>query len=103
MKLPRKVPKQFWPYFWDVDVKKLDPSQKPYFVIQRLLDKGNDKCVRWVRHEFPEDIIKETFTRLYDFSPWIGNFWQLFLKIPKTKMLCLQEHYLQMRRTHWPY
>ena len=35
--------------FWDVDAKKLDPQNKPYFIINRLLDKGNIEAVKWVR------------------------------------------------------
>ena len=103
MKLPKKIPKKFYGYFWDVDAKKVDPSKKPYFVIQRLLDKGDENSVRWVRRNFSENIIKETFTKMRDFSPWVGNFWQQFLKINRSEVLCLQKHYLSMRRSHWPY
>lgn len=40
MKVPKKIPKSLYHFFWDVDVKKLDPSKKPYFIIgSRLANK----------------------------------------------------------------
>lgn len=97
------IPKSFYPFFWDVDVKKIDPSKKAHFVVQRLLDKGDDNCIRWVRKNFSKRTIRETLTQMRDFSPWVGNFWRLFLKIPQEEVLCLQKPYLLMRRTHWPF
>ena len=47
-----KIPKSLHKYFWDVDVKKLDPEKKPYFVISRLLDKGNVETAKWVKKKF---------------------------------------------------
>jgi hypothetical protein len=43
---PTKLPKELYRFFWDVDVAKLDPAEKPYFVINRLLDKGDIKAAR---------------------------------------------------------
>lgn len=103
MKLPARIPKRFWVYFWDVDPKKLDPREKPFFVIQRMLDKGNTDCVRWVCQNFPKATIIKTFKTMRDFSPWTGNFWSLVLDVPKNEMLCLREPYLSQRRTLWPY
>ena len=98
-----KIPKSLHKYFWDVDIKKLDPDKKPYFVINRLLDKGNVEAVKWVRGNYTESQIKETFKRFRDFSPKVARFWSLFLKIPKEEVVCLQPSYLKMRRRHWPY
>ncbi len=103
MKLPTHVPKRLWIYFWDVDVAKLNPSQKPYFVIQRMLDKGNTDCVRWVCRHFPKKTIADTFKTMRDFSPWTGNFWSLVLQIPHEQMRCLQQPYLNQRKALWPF
>lgn len=97
------IPARFKPYFWDVEVKKLDPAKNPFFVIQRLLDKGDKTAVNWVRENYGDSKIKETFSRMKDFSPRIANFWRLFLNIPISKILCLQEPYLSMRKSHWPF
>jgi hypothetical protein len=80
-----KIPKHLHKYFWDVDVKKLDPEEKSYFVINRLLDKGNVQAVRWVRKNYSEKLISETFTTMRGFRPKKASFWSVFLKIPQEK------------------
>jgi len=98
-----KIPKSLHQYFWDVNVEKLDPKKKPYFVISRLLDKGNIEAIKWVRHNYQEDEIKETFRKIRDFNTKAGRFWSLFLKVPEEEIACLQPSYLKTRRMHWPY
>ena len=98
-----KIPKSLHQYFWDVNIKKLDPQKKPYFVINRLLDKGNLEAIRWVRNNYDQEEIKETFYRIRDFNTKVGRFWSLFLKIPQEKVACLQPSYLKLRRQHWLY
>lgn len=98
-----KIPKYLHQYFWDVDVKKLDPKKKPYFVINRLLDKGDIRAVRWTINTYSKKDIKETFLKIRDFNAKVGNFWTIFLRISKEKVVCLQPSYLKMRRELWPY
>ncbi|MEK7109846.1 MAG: hypothetical protein AAB441_01495 [Patescibacteria group bacterium] len=98
-----KLPKSLHQFFWDVDVKKIDARNKPYFIINRLLDKGNVEAVKWVRKNYSEKEIRETFAHIRDFNPKVGRFWSLFLQIPTEEVACLQPSYLKMRRTHWPY
>lgn len=93
----------FSKYFWDVDIKSVDPSQNPLFVIQRLLDKGDLKSAAWVVKNFDQDTIKKTFTTMRDYSPKVAHFWKLFLNISESKILCLQKPYLRGRKSHWPY
>lgn len=103
MQLPTKIPKSLYKFFWDVNPEKVNPQKKPYFVIQRLLDKGDTDAVKWVRNTFSDDTIADTFLRLRDFRTKVGTFWALLLDLPIKKVLCLQKPYLTMRRMHWPY
>jgi len=97
------IPPSLHHFFWDVDVKKLDPEKKPYFVISRLLDKGDVEAVKWVRSNYSEKEIGDSFMKLRDFSPKVARFWSLYLKIPEKDVVCLQQPYLKMRKMHWPY
>lgn len=99
----KSMPKKFAAYFWDVDFKSVNPLQKPLFVIQRLLDKGNHEAVSWTLKHFDKVTLKKAFTTLRDFSPKIGSFWRLFLNIPESEVVCLQKPYLKTRKSHWPY
>jgi hypothetical protein len=101
--LPKRIPKYLHRFFWDVDVKKLNPQKYPYFVINRLLEKGNIEAVRFVLKNFPKEKIIETFKKIRDFNKKTAYFWSLFLKIPQRKIKCLEPSYLKMRMMHWPY
>lgn len=97
------LPKFLYRYFWDIDPKKLNFRKHPQYVIQRLLELGDEKAVRWVRGNFSEEKIAETVKRRRGFSPRTANFWAAFLKIPKRQVKCLQKPYLIQHAVHWPY
>lgn len=101
--MPLTLPSSFYSYFWDVNTKTLNPSKKPLFVIQRLLDKGNAEGVSWVLQNFDKETIKKAFTTLRDFNPKIALYWKNYLHIPRKDMPSLQKEYLRIRRSHWPY
>lgn len=101
--LPTKIPPNLYQFFWDVDVKKLDPAEKPYFIIQRLLDKGNIEAVRWVRENYEPEIVRFTLENFRDFSLRSASFWATLYNLPLVKVKCFQKPYLKTRRTLWPY
>ncbi len=98
-----KIPASLHQFFWDIDVTKLDPEKKPYFVIARLLDKGNVEAVKWVRRNFNAEAIRETLQNYRDFSLQTATLWGLIYKVPKTQIKCFQEPYRSTRKTLWPY
>lgn len=98
-----QLPVQLHKYFWDTDISSINRSKSSLFVIQRLLDKGDDKAIRWIRKKFSPTQIKQALTKLRGFNPKVGNFWALFFNIPKEDILCLQTPYQKVRKTHWPY
>ncbi|OGG09704.1 hypothetical protein A2781_00825 [Candidatus Gottesmanbacteria bacterium RIFCSPHIGHO2_01_FULL_42_27] len=100
--IPAKLPPSLHFFFWDCDVTKLNPAKKPYYVINRLLDKGNLAAVRWVRRNFPEELIIETIKKMRDFSSKTVIFWSRLLNIPIEEIKCMREPYRSMRKMHWP-
>ena len=98
-----KIPKYLHQYFWDVDVEKLDIEKYPYFVVSRLLDKGNIEAVRWVKKNFNYNLVKKTLINHRDFSLKSASFWALIYKIPKEEIKCFQEPYRTVHKTLWPY
>ena len=90
MKTPKRIPKRLWRYFWDVNVKNLNAQEKPYFVISRLLDKGNIEAIRWIKAVYTPKQIRETLQNYRDFSLRSGSFWGLIYKVPLSKIKCFQ-------------
>lgn len=99
----KKLPAFLKQYFWDVDFKEVDKEQNATYIIHRLLDKGNDRVIRWLFKTYNRDLIKEVITKRRGFSAKTANFWADLLDIDKRKVVCLQTPYLKMRQELWPY
>lgn len=102
-KLPTTLPPSLYKYFWDTKAANVDVKRYPYYVINRLLDKGDLEAARWVLRNFPREMIVETLWNIREFSPWNGRFWAHYFKIPEEEVACLRKSYLTMRRMHWPF
>ena len=99
----KKLPAYLKQYFWDVDFNKIDKEQSSSYIIHRLLDRGNDRVIKWMFKTYSKSLISEVVTKRRGFSPKTANFWADLLKIDKRKVVCLQTPYLQMRQQLWPY
>ena len=49
--------------FWDVDPKTIDLKRHARYIIERILDFGNDKEVRWMNRQYSRPMIKGTLKR----------------------------------------
>lgn len=99
----KKLPTFLKQYFWDVDFNKLDKKQSAPYIIHRLLDRGNDRAIRWMCRTYDKNVIKEVVTKRRGFNAKTANFWADMLDIDKRKVVCLQKPYLKMRQELWPY
>jgi len=43
--------------FWDVDPKTIDPKKHARYIIERILDFGNDSEVRWMRKQYRPQLV----------------------------------------------
>jgi len=86
-----------------VDFDKVDSQKSAEYVIVRLLDRGDDKAIRWLFKNYSKDLIKKVITTHRGFSQKTANFWVLLLGINKSKVVCLQKPYLKMHQQLWPY
>ena len=99
----KKLPAFLKQYFWEVDFANIDPQKSAQYVIARLIDRGNDKAIRWLFENYSKDLIKEVVTTRRGFSAKTANFWALVLRLDKRKVVCLQKPYQKMRQQLWPY
>ena len=49
--------------FWDVNPKAIDPQKHARYVIERILELGNDSEVSWMMHYYPPRTVKNTLER----------------------------------------
>jgi len=99
----KKLPVFLKKYFWDVDFENIDLDTHPQYVLARLLEYGDEKAVSWMKKNFTRRQIEDVLFHYRSVSPQSANFWAIIFNIDKSKVLCLQKPYLEIRKQHWPY
>lgn len=67
--------------FWDTNPSKIDPKKNAGYVIERVLDLGNDKEVKWVLKNYSKATLKKTVAKSRSLSPRTKSLWKLILKM----------------------
>ena len=49
--------------FWDVDPKTIDPKKNARYIIERVLEFGDDREARWLFYYYPRDLIRDSMDR----------------------------------------
>jgi len=98
------MPPQFLKkYFWDVDFSKLDEEIHASFIIERILEEGDEKATRWMRDNFDLAQIKNVLYNSKNLSPRSANYWQLIFNLKRDKILCLRKSFQKKQRLIWKY
>ena len=50
-----KLPSFLQKYFWDVDFSKVDKKTHSQFIVERILEFGDQKSVKWMINNFSLD------------------------------------------------
>lgn len=97
------IPSYVKKYFWDVDTNKLNPNKHPYFVIERILEYGDEKALNWLLKYFKKSQLKQALLKRKNISPRSANYWALIFGIPKNKILCLKKQSQKQLQKTWNY
>ena len=58
IKTPLKMPRRA-SLFWDADTKDIDSKKHARYIIERILDFGNDKEVAWLWNTYPKSLVRD--------------------------------------------
>lgn len=98
-----KLPSFLKRYFWDVEFGELDLQKHRLYVLNRILNYGDEKAIAWMWKNFKNSEIKYALSNFRDFSQKSANFWALILNLPREKVLCLKRLSLKEQKRIWPY
>ena len=83
-----KLPPFLQPFFWDTDFSVLRLPEHEFYLIERLLEYGNDEAIRWLCRTVPQERIALVVRQTRAISRNTANFWGLMLDIPREQMRC---------------
>jgi hypothetical protein len=66
-------------FFWDVDPAGLDPARHKAYIIERLLEFGDEKAAQWLFEHYTRDDVAAILESSRSLSLKSRNFWRLRL------------------------
>ncbi len=76
IKLDAKLKK----YFWNVDFDTLDAEKNAKYILERILDLGDEETVKWMKKTFSKKDILNALKNNRKISKKSLNFWNLVFK-----------------------
>ncbi|OGK38579.1 hypothetical protein A3F03_00485 [Candidatus Roizmanbacteria bacterium RIFCSPHIGHO2_12_FULL_41_11] len=99
--MPNSLPLGFQKYFWDTDLKIINPKKNAVYVVERLLEWGDAKTIHWLENAYGRTYLKKIIIKTRRLSPKSANFYAHFYLINPKRILCLQKGFPQKQRTIW--
>jgi hypothetical protein len=94
--MPREVAK----CFWDTDAMKLDLNKDCFFIIERLLEEGDDDAIRWMMAQYDDSHIIRVVKDSRRLSPKTVGLWQNYYALPEEEIRCLKTC---CQKAGWPF
>jgi len=66
--------------FWDTNPKNIDTEKNAQYIIERVLDFGNDGEVKWLYHFYDKSLLKSVVAKSRSLMPETKNLWMLLLE-----------------------
>ena len=63
--------------FWDVDPKTIDPKKHAKYIIERILDFGNDLEVKWLWEHYDRKTIRDIARKSHGLQGQTKTLWAL--------------------------
>jgi len=99
----RLLPKFLKKYFWDIDFPELDKKNHAPFIIERILEYGDEKAVKWMKNSFDLAEIRSVIYKSKNLSKKSANFWQFVFNLKRDKILCLRKSFQKKQKAIWKY
>ena len=64
-----KLPSFLKKYFWDINFSDLSSFQDTYFIVERLIEYGDERAISWMRKNLPQEIVQQVVLSSRRISP----------------------------------
>jgi hypothetical protein len=88
------LPRYLKPFFWESPLARIHPRRHWFYIIERLIEYGDDRAIHWLKRRYSPEEIAEVVRASRAISRNTANLWALILKIPRGKIRCFSERSL---------
>jgi len=88
-----EIPEYIKMVLWDVDTEELDLKKHWFFVIERIMDYGNENDVQWMLGTFSKEQLIEVVKKSRNLNRKTANFWALWFGIDREEIRCFKNTY----------
>ena len=85
------LPRFLAPLFWETEFEKLRATEYAKYVIERVIEYGDDRAIDWLVSAFTREEIIAVVKSSRQISPNTATLWSLLLDIPREEVRCLSE------------
>jgi len=87
------LPEFLRPLFWDVDFDRLRVRGHERYIVERVLEYGDDRTIHWLQCTFSLVTIADVVRHSRKISRNTATLWALVLDIPGEQVQCLSKRY----------
>ena len=88
-----EIPEYIKMVLLDVDTEELDLKKHWFFVIERIMDYGNENDVQWMLGTFSKEQLIEVVKKSRNLNRKTANFWVLWFGIDREEIRCFKNTY----------
>ncbi|MEW6229414.1 MAG: hypothetical protein AB1700_15215 [Bacillota bacterium] len=88
-------------FFWDVDPKAVDIDKNYFFVLERLLEEGDDAAIRWVMSYYGDGQRLEVVRNSRRLSRKTARLWQNYYGLGEEEVRCLSTSSRETGNPYW--
>ena len=89
-----QIPDYITKLLWDVKIQNLSMVKDADFIIERVLEYGDQQEFSWLEANFEREQIINKLISSVNLSAKSANFYAFIYQIPKNQVVALQKNYL---------
>lgn len=82
------LPKAVAVLLWDVDLATLDLEKHKAFIVERVLNMGDEVALKWIWQKYGRDVVYDTVTNSRKLTLKTARCWQNYFHLKEEQMKC---------------
>lgn len=98
-----KPPSNIGLFFCEIRWRDEVAEQYPFYVVERVIDKGDAKAGEWIRKRYGDIFVRDVLSRSRKIARASAEHWAKIFNIPEESVLVLSKAWREDPNHLWPY